>query len=298
MLTNVTRDHLDFHSTVDDYVAAKRDFCYSLVGNERRKAPGTLVYSVDDARAREIGEGFPGRKIATSVAARADVYASGLEATLAGTRFVLHVGDGESTPIHLRLLGSFSASNAVMAAAAGHALGIRIGGIKAGLESVGRVPGRFDAFGGRTKPLAVVDYSHTPDSLDQTLAFCRALGPRRLIVVFGCGGDRDRGKRPLMGEIAQRHADTCYVTSDNPRTEDPLAIIEDILAGMNRGKPGVVVEPNRRSAIQAAIREARLGDLVAICGKGHEDYQIVGAKREHFDDREEAERALSAWGAT
>jgi UDP-N-acetylmuramoyl-L-alanyl-D-glutamate--2,6-diaminopimelate ligase len=297
MLTNVTRDHLDFHPTFDDYLGAKREFCYSLVASSRRKQAGTLVYSVDDERAREIGREFPGRKIATSIATVADVYASALEATLAGTRFVLHLGQRESASIHLQLLGSFSASNAVMAAAAGHALGIGIEGIKAGLESVGRVPGRFDAFGGRTKPLAVVDYSHTPDSLERTLAFCRALGPRRLIVVFGCGGDRDRGKRPLMGEIAQRHADTCYVTSDNPRTEDPTAIIDDILAGMDRKKKGLVVEPDRRKAIHAAIAGAGLGDLVAICGKGHEDYQIVGTKREHFDDREEAERALNAWGA-
>lgn len=298
MLTNVTRDHLDFHPTFDDYLNAKREFCYSLIADGRRKDPGTLVYSIDDAHAREIGTQFPGKKISTSIEGRADVHASDLDATLAGTRFTLHVGGQQSTPIRLRLLGSFSASNAVVAAAAGHAIGIGIDGIKAGLESVERVPGRFDALGGRTKPLAVVDYCHTPDSLERTLAFCRALKPKKLIVVFGCGGDRDRGKRPLMGEIAQRHADTCYLTSDNPRTEDPLAIIDDVLAGMNRRGGGLNVEPNRRKAIHAAIRHAELGDLVAICGKGHEDYQILGTTRQHFDDREEAEHALNMWEPT
>jgi UDP-N-acetylmuramoyl-L-alanyl-D-glutamate--2,6-diaminopimelate ligase len=219
-----------------------------------------------------------------------------VRATLQGTRFVLHAG-GNKTSVNLKLLGSFSAANAVMAAAAAHVLGIRLDDIQTGLESVDQVPGRFQALGGGDKPLAIVDYSHTPDSLELTLEFCRALRPKRLIVVFGCGGDRDRGKRPLMGEIAQRQADVCFVTSDNPRTENPNSIIEDILGGMIREQSGLVVEPDRRKAILAAIGDAQRGDLVAVCGKGHEDYQIIGAKRHHFDDREEAERALSIWSS-
>jgi UDP-N-acetylmuramoyl-L-alanyl-D-glutamate--2,6-diaminopimelate ligase len=293
MLTNITRDHLDYHSTLDDYVDAKREFCYSLVAEERRKAPGTLVYSRDDERAREIGERFPGKAISTSVHEEADVYASDVSATLEGTRFDLHAGVDEIT-VNLRLIGGFSASNAVMAAAAAHWLGIGLDRVKVGLESVEKVPGRFEALGGDGRPRVVVDYSHTPDSLQRTLEFCRALRPQRLIVVFGCGGDRDRGKRPLMGEIAQKNADVTYVTSDNPRTEDPLKIIEDILDGMDR-TAGVAVESDRREAIRRAIREAGPADLVAICGKGHEDYQIVGTERRHFDDREEAESALRLW---
>ena len=224
------------------------------------------------------------------------MYATDVDATLAGTRFNLHIGDEETT-VSLQLLGRFSASNATMAAAGAHILGLSIDDIKRGLESVDQVPGRFQALGGGEKPIAIVDYSHTPDSLQLTLEFCRALNPRRLIVVFGCGGDRDRGKRPLMGEIAQKNADVCYVTSDNPRTENPNAIIDDILEGMNRGQTGLIVEPDRKKAIDAAIREAGKGDLVAICGKGHEDYQIVGASRHHLDDREEARRSLSQWSS-
>jgi len=294
MLTNITRDHLDYHSTMDDYIDAKREFCYSLIAEDRHKGPGTLVYSLDNQRAREIGHGFPGKVVSTSVREPADVYATGLRATLRGTRFILHAGK-EEIAVDLKLLGSFSASNAVMAAAAAHLLGIELDRIKTGLESVDKVPGRFEALGGGDKPQAIVDYSHTPDSLERTLEFCRALGPQRLIVVFGCGGDRDKGKRPLMGEIAQRHADVCYVTSDNPRTEDPMRIIDDILDGMDRGRGSLVVESDRHKAIHKAIKNARPDDLVAVCGKGHEDYQIIGAKRRYFDDRKEAVDALKLW---
>ncbi len=296
MLTNITRDHLDYHSTMDDYIDAKREFCYSLIAEDRHKDPGTLVYSLDDERARKIGNEFPGGAVSTSIREVADVYGTDVRATLSGTRFVLHAGK-EEIAIDLKLLGSFSASNAVMAAAAGSLLGIGLDRIKSGLESVGKVPGRFEALGGGGKPRAIVDYSHTPDSLERTLEFCRALGPQRLIVVFGCGGDRDKGKRPLMGEIAQRRADVCYVTSDNPRTEDPLRIIDDILEGMDCGRGNLVVEPDRHKAIQEAIRNAGPDDLVAVCGKGHEDYQIVGTKRRHFDDRKEAVNALKLWSS-
>jgi UDP-N-acetylmuramoyl-L-alanyl-D-glutamate--2,6-diaminopimelate ligase len=296
MLTNITRDHLDYHVTFDDYVDAKREFCYSLIADDRTKPPGTLVYSLDDDCARDIGLSFPGDAISTSIKETAAVYASDVDATLKGTSFTLHVGD-KKTKVDLQLLGIFSASNAVMAAAAAHLLGIDIEHIKNGLESVGRVPGRFEALGGKHAPVAIIDYSHTPDSLDRTLTFCRALRPERLAVVFGCGGDRDRGKRPLMGQIAQKHTDTCYVTSDNPRSEDPNSIIHDILGGMDQARGGLVVEPDRKKAIQSAIRDAGPADIVAICGKGHEDYQIVGTKRHHFDDREEAERALSQWSS-
>jgi UDP-N-acetylmuramoyl-L-alanyl-D-glutamate--2,6-diaminopimelate ligase len=297
MLTNITRDHLDFHATFDDYVDAKREFCYSLIADERRKKPGTLIYSLDNDHSSEIGESFPGRALSTSTSRVADVFATDVQATLNGTRFTLHLGKQHDIAVRLKLLGRFSADNAVMAAAAAYELGIDRDAIKRGLESLSQVPGRFEAIGGGVKPLAIVDYSHTPDSLERTLEFCRALRPKRLVAVFGCGGDRDRGKRPLMGSIAQRHSDDTYVTSDNPRTEDPLLIIEDILAGMDRNDKRLVVEPDRKKAIHNAIKNARPGDVVAVCGKGHEDYQIVGTKRHHFDDREEAEHALRTWGS-
>jgi UDP-N-acetylmuramoyl-L-alanyl-D-glutamate--2,6-diaminopimelate ligase len=294
MLTNVTRDHLDYHPTFEDYVDAKREFCYSLVSATRRKPPGTLIYSQDDNVSREIGNGFPGRKCSVSIETRADVFATNVDASLEGTAFDLHL-DGEVVPVSMRLLGRFSAANGVMAAAAAQALGINNADIKSGLEAVSQVPGRFEALGGGGLPVVIVDYSHTPDSLRMTLEFCRGLGPNRLIVVFGCGGDRDRGKRPLMGEIAQAHGDICYVTNDNPRTEDPNAIIEDILKGMDRNAAALRVDADRRRAIKAAIGEAGKEDLVAICGKGHEDYQVIGMTRHHFDDREEAKQALDGW---
>ena len=295
MLTNVTRDHLDYHPTFEDYVGAKREFCDSLVSKDRRKKDGILAYSVDNEHSREIGEGFRGKKITVSAETAADVFATDVRANLLGTRFVLNIAGRKPAEINLKLLGLFSVSNAVLAAAGAHALDIEVDGIKAGLEAVGRVPGRFEAIGGGSRPHVIVDYSHTPDSLERTLLFCRALEPKRIIAVFGCGGDRDRGKRPLMGEIAQRIAHVCIVTSDNPRSEDPSKIIEDILSGMDRKRPGLVVEADRRAAIFKAVSMARPGDVVAICGKGHEDYQIIGTKRYHFDDGEEARKALEQW---
>ncbi len=298
MLTNITRDHLDFHPTFEDYVSAKREFCYSLVSKDRKKKDGVLVYSQDNDHAREIGEGFTGRKIVTSTEEAADVCATDVHATLQSTRFVLRVKGEKPVEVNLKLLGSFSVANAVLAAGGAHVLGIEAEGIKAGLEAIDRVPGRFEAIGGGSRPLVIVDYSHTPDSLERTLLFCRVLQPKRLIAVFGCGGDRDRGKRPLMGEIAQRISHICYVTSDNPRSEDPLKIVDDVLSGMDRKRLGLFIEIDRREAIRAAVRAARVGDIVAVCGKGHEDYQIVGTTRYHFDDREEAQKALVEWRAS
>ncbi len=297
MLTNVTRDHLDFHRTFEDYLGAKREFCESLIAKSRKKKEGVLVYSIDNEHSRDIGESFRGHKVSTSIEEQADVFATEVRADLQGTRFLLHIKGKQSVEVNLKLLGSFSVSNAVLAAAGAHVLGIEIEGIKAGLEAVARVPGRFEALGGGPRPHVIVDYSHTPDSLERMLLFCRALNPKRLIAVFGCGGDRDRGKRPLMGEIARRISHVCFVTSDNPRTEDPAQIVDEILAGVDRKRPGLFVEIDRRKAIREAVRMARPGDVVAICGKGHEDYQIIGTTRHHFDDREEAEKALEEWQA-
>jgi len=297
MLTNITRDHLDYHPTFEDYVAAKTQFVYSLIDQGRLKPAGTLIYSLDNDESQRIGGSFPGHKVSTSIEGPADVYADHIEATLVDTRFRLHMGS-EQVDVKLNLLGAFSVANAVMAAAGARVLGIDANAIRRGLESVPGVPGRFEALGGGERPAVIVDYSHTPDSLERTLEFCRELHPRRLIAVFGCGGDRDKGKRPLMGGIAQRIADVCYVTSDNPRTEDPDRIIDDILAGMDRAAAGLHVQADRRKAIAQAIGEAAGGELVAICGKGHEDYQIIGTVKHHFDDREEATKALDEWSKT
>ncbi len=297
MLTNITRDHLDYHPSFEDYVDTKRGFCLSLESPGRSKENGTLVYSLDNDQSRKIGEEFTGRKVSISAEQAGDVFATDVRATINGTRFTLNTKGEEPVEIDLKLLGTFSVSNAVMAAAGARLLGINHNHIKQGLESVKRVPGRFEAIGGGSRPLVIIDYSHTPDSLELTLSFCLGLNPERLIAVFGCGGDRDRGKRPIMGEIAQRLSNVCFVTSDNPRSEDPHEIIDNIVDGMDRQAKGFFVEIDRRKAISRAIESAKPGDVVAICGKGHEDYQIIGSTRHHFDDAEEAGKALETWKA-
>jgi UDP-N-acetylmuramoyl-L-alanyl-D-glutamate--2,6-diaminopimelate ligase len=295
ILTNVTRDHLDYHRTLEDYISAKREFCMSLAKAGRKKGRGKLVYSMDDAIARNLGNDFPGESVSVGLSDEADVFATDVEAHLTGTWFTMHLGPGTSVPVHLRLLGRFNVYNALLAAAAARLAGIKADAIKMGLEALEGVPGRFEAIGGKGRPLVVIDYSHTPDSLERFLNSCLDLKPDRLITVFGCGGDRDKGKRPLMGKIVQDLSDTYYVTSDNPRSENPEEIIEDILSGMDRSASGLFVEIDRRKAIQEAIHGAGTKDMVAVCGKGHEDYQIIGDRKIHFKDREEAEKALEEW---
>jgi UDP-N-acetylmuramoyl-L-alanyl-D-glutamate--2,6-diaminopimelate ligase len=299
ILTNVTHDHLDYHKTIEDYRAAKREFCDSLVAGNRRKPAGTLVYFHDDPVAREIGEHFSGKKLSVAVAEggreAADVYAAEVEATLNGTAFTLNIGDDVEFRVNMKLLGSFCATNAALAAGGARATGIGPQAIKNGLESIGRIPGRFDAIGGGAKPAVVIDYSHTPDSMERVLQTCRGLNPGRLTTVFGCGGDRDRSKRPSMGRVAQSLSDFVYVTTDNPRTEPVEAIVDDILSGMDRDAADFVVDLDRSRAIQNAIAAAGEGDVVVLLGKGVEECQIVGLDRLPFSDHEEAKRALKEW---
>lgn len=296
ILTNVTRDHLDYHHTIEDYRLAKREFCDALVGEHRHKPDGMLVYCVDDEIARQIGEGFAGDKMTVSTGTPADVYADNVRATLDATRFDLHIG-GESTAIEMSLLGAFCATNAALAAAGATALGIELGAIQAGLQSITQIPGRFEALGGSGRPVVIVDYSHTPDAMRRVLETCRALGPKRLATVFGCGGDRDRSKRPLMGAVATELSDVVYVTMDNPRSESVDDIIAEIVAGAVVGGADVRVQVDRATAIAEAVSSSRGGDVVALLGKGHEDYQLVGEDRLYFSDKEQAEGALQKWRA-
>jgi len=186
--------------------------------------------------------------------------------------------------------------NGLAAAAAAVALNIDMGAIKRGLEKVAEVPGRFQVVSRGEGPVVIVDYAHTPDALERLLRFCRELSPKKLITVFGCGGDRDRGKRPLMGRISYELSDLVIVTDDNPRTEDPERIVEEILAGVPSAVESVKVIRDRREAIHRAVEEARDGDIVAIAGKGHETEQIVGTKRIHFSDVEVAREAFERLG--
>jgi UDP-N-acetylmuramoyl-L-alanyl-D-glutamate--2,6-diaminopimelate ligase len=295
MLTNVTHDHLDYHSSMEDYKAAKAEFCYSLNAAGRRKPAGTLVYWSDDPNAREIGSRFSGRRIAVGTTQDADWRVRNVEVSLDGTRFSLELPDGERADVAMRLRGAFVPANAALAAAGASAMGASLASVRAGLESVDRIPGRFEALGGGNRPVVVIDYAHTPDGFERVLGTCQSLKPKRIITVFGCGGDRDKTKRPIMGTIAQRVSDRVYLTTDNPRSEH----VEDIIADIRRGmkEENVVVELDRARAIRSAIQECRPGELVALLGKGHEDYQIIGAEKLPWSDRRAAEEGLAQWSA-
>ncbi len=293
VFTNISRDHLDYHRTFDNYLEAKKIFLRSLSAPDRVKDSGTLVYNIDDPVVRKVGEAFEGPKLSFGLEAEADVRAGNVRANLTGTSFELHMGK-ETVEVNLDLLGSFNVHNAIAAAAAASSLNIPAGNIVEGLRKMKGVPGRFQVVSTKNQPgpTVVVDYAHTPDALKNILQFCAELGAGRVITVFGCGGDRDRGKRPIMGGIAFELSDLVYVTSDNPRTEAPLSIIEDITEVLKGGEEKVKVIADRREAIREAIIGAQETDLVVVAGKGHEVYQIIGKDKIRFSDAEEALEAL------
>ncbi|HMA77176.1 MAG TPA: UDP-N-acetylmuramoyl-L-alanyl-D-glutamate--2,6-diaminopimelate ligase [Candidatus Krumholzibacteriaceae bacterium] len=293
IFTNISRDHLDYHKTFKSYLDAKKKFVLSLAERERVKEEGKFVYNADDPVVREIGEEFYGRKVSFGVEDDADIKAVNVKTNLKSTSFDLEAED-ETVSIGLNLLGEFSVYNALSAAAASYALDISSDDIRSGLRRVESIPGRFQVVPSRKGPTVVVDYAHTPDALENVLKFCVNLDSERLITVFGCGGDRDRGKRPIMGAIAVRFSDSVYVTTDNPRTEDPHRIIDEILEGIEKDRSEVEVVVDRRDAIRKAVLEAGDNDLVLIAGKGHEEIQIVGRKRFKFSDVSEAQRAIKS----
>ena len=276
-LTNVTRDHLDFHGTLERYVAEKRRL-FDL-------AP-VAVLNVDDpsgaAFARELAEAGA-QPITYALDAAATLRADGVE--LVGDGSTFRVGE---IAIELALPGRFNVRNALAAFGLARALGIDDATIARGLAATRAVPGRMERFGAFGID-AIVDYAHTPDALENVLRAAREMTKRELIVVFGCGGDRDPGKRTQMGEIAARLADRVIVTSDNPRSEDPLAIALSVANGYERTQ----IELDRRSAIRRAIDEAQAGDTVVVAGKGHEAYQIIGDETRAFDDRDEVRIAFA-----
>ncbi len=293
VFTNLSRDHLDYHEDEESYFAAKRSlFTAYLVRG------GAAVINADDARAgqllRAVGAADPWTY--STAGADARVVVRECRQSLAGTSARIDV-DGEVLEFESGLVGEVNLSNTLAAAAAARATGVGIGDIARGLESCRPVPGRLERIG-TSEPPVIVDYAHTPDALDRTLASLRAATNGRLILVFGCGGDRDRGKRSEMGAIADAMSDVAVLTSDNPRGEDAAAIIMDIQAGLacktrlaaaelaGADKAGYMVEPDRRRAIAAALDLAAPGDLVVVAGKGHEDYQELAAgRRIPFDDR-------------
>ncbi len=277
-LTNVTRDHLDFHKTFDAYASAKRRLF--------EMAP-RCVLNVDDHCGERWMRELRVRKpvLSYGIAAPADVRAQSTDVRADGSSFEV---DGQR--FEVRLPGRFNVSNALCAIGIARHLTISDKDSARGLASLERVPGRMEHVRGGGVDV-IVDYAHTPDALENLLRTLRETARGRLLLVFGCGGDRDRGKRPEMGGIAARYADFSYITSDNPRTEDPQSIIADILPGI-AGAPHEA-NADRRAAIEAAVANAQPGDVVAIAGKGHEAYQIVGSHVLPFDDLAVARQALS-----
>lgn len=276
LFTNLTRDHLDYHGTIEEYLEAKLRFVKLL------RDRGTAVTNADDPAWNGVARNAP-KHIGFSVdpARNVDVMARDISLTSEGARFELVAG-GRQAAVRLPLLGDFNVQNAAGAAAVCLALGYDLRQVAEMLSTVPQVPGRLERIA--TEPCPVLrDYAHTPDALERVLRTLRPLVAGRLIVVFGAGGDRDRGKRPEMGDIAQRLADVPVLTSDNPRTEDPDAILDDIAAGMKEGAYRRITD--RRAAIEEALNIAGPGDLVLLAGKGHETYQILGTTKHPFDER-------------
>jgi len=282
VFTNLTQDHLDYHPDMESYFQTKRLLFSSPLTQVR-------VANADDPYGARLASEFPGT--VTFGFGAADYRAADVHTGFTGSDFTAVTPDGEFAT-RVCLPGNFNVMNALGAWAAARALGVPAEVIAAALREAGRVPGRFEPVD-EGQPFAVlVDYSHTPDSLENALRAARELADGRVIAVFGAGGDRDRGKRPLMGEIAAREADVAIVTSDNPRSEDPHAIIGEIVAGMP-GEPEVQVD--RRAAIRHAVELAGPGDVVVIAGKGHEQGQeFAGGRKEPFDDVTVAREALRA----
>ncbi|RZM79400.1 UDP-N-acetylmuramoyl-L-alanyl-D-glutamate--2,6-diaminopimelate ligase [Leptolyngbya iicbica] len=290
VFTNLTQDHLDYHETMDAYFEAKA----LLFSEDYLK--GRAIVNLDDPYGQKLVERLGDRAWSYSVAnSQADLYTSDLTYGANGVQGQLHTPEG-TLPFSLPLVGQFNLSNMLAAVGAALHLGITLEQVGACLPQFGGVPGRMErVVVNPDQPVSViVDYAHTPDSLQNALTAARPFVAGRLICVFGCGGDRDRTKRPQMGKIAYDLADVAIVTSDNPRTEDPQRILDDILAGIPAQLPEEQVVGDRAAAIQSAIAQAQPGDCVLIAGKGHEDYQILGTEKIHFDDREQARAALSA----
>jgi UDP-N-acetylmuramoyl-L-alanyl-D-glutamate--2,6-diaminopimelate ligase len=284
VFTNLSQDHLDFHGTMEAYFDVK-----ARLFTPERAALG--VVGVDDPYGRRLAGSLAIPVITYAVGSDADLPATDVDVRPDGSSFVV---DG----VHVRtaLRGDFNVANCIAALAAARAIGLDLGPAAAALATVEDVPGRMEVIDGGTGFAVVVDYAHTPDSIRVVLRGARSLAAGRVIVVFGCGGDRDRAKRPSMGAAATSTADLAVITSDNPRTEDPLAIIDEIVPGAAEGRGSYVVEPDRRAAIRLALHEARPGDVLVVAGKGHERVQEIGGSTIPFDDRTVVREELAALG--
>lgn len=291
IFTNLTQDHLDFHGTMDRYFASK----HMLFTGANGTPPKFAIVNHDDAYGRKLAT--PNETVRRTYGRRegADLRAVEIKAGFDGLTFVIE-HDGRRTPVHSPMVGTINIYNLLAAFATGLTYGLDPEQMAAQLSTFTAVPGRFERVEEGQPFLVLVDYAHTDDALKNAIAAARELKPKRVITLFGCGGDRDRRKRSLMGMAASEHSDFVILTSDNPRSEDPLAILMDAMVGVRRFDTPHVMEQDRAKAIRLALSEAKAGDVVLIAGKGHETYQILKDRTIHFDDREVAREVLHGFG--
>lgn len=291
IFTNLTRDHLDYHKTFEEYFAAKR----RLFEGTGAAPPATAVINTDDEYGRKLA-GLASRTLTYGLEPGADITTRKPVISLSGIEFTAETPAGK-IEIRSKLVGKPNVYNILAGVGAGVALGLPGEVIAAGIAQLTAVPGRFERVEAGQPFLVIVDYAHTDDALRNLLATAKDLNPNgRIITLFGAGGDRDRTKRPLMGEAAGRLSDIVVLTSDNPRSEDPLLIINDVIVGAQRTKAKLFIEPDRQKAVELALDQARAGDTVLVAGKGHETYQILRDRTIEFDDRAVARRILTQRG--
>lgn len=312
VFTNLTRDHLDYHGDMDSYWSCKKRLFTENLMSGPKKGRALAVINCDDTRGKELAWELKDESSKVEVFELSDnmIRPSNIKCEPSGITGRLSTIKGEFD-FKSSLVGKHNLKNIISATGVGIALNLPLDIIKAGIEDVASIPGRLEAIPNSVGRFIYVDYAHTPDALENVLYSLRSIALRRIICVFGCGGDRDKGKRHQMGEIAGRLCDIAIVTSDNPRTEAPMDIITQVLDGMrktsmleydradidsllnqDKGEKGYVVEPDRKKGIELAVTISRADDIILIAGKGHETYQIIGSKIVSFDDRKEAKTAL------
>ena len=294
VFTNLTQDHLDFHKTFENYLAAKCKLFEQVSAPNQVKDNKGAVINIDDSYGHRVMEKTTAPTITYSTLGKGTLNASDVHMSTKNSQYTVNY-KGESYPVSMNTTGLFNVYNTLAAIGACLQEGISMEAIDTALKTFSSVPGRFELIEEGQDFAVVVDYAHTPDGLQNILETAKAIKENRIIIVFGCGGDRDATKRPIMGRIAAEYGDKIYVTSDNPRTEDPVQIVKDVEVGVKealRNGTSYEVIVDRREAINHAIHDAKAGDIVIIAGKGHENYQILKNKTIHFDDREEARKAL------
>ena len=294
VFTNLTQDHLDFHKTFENYLAAKCKLFEQVSASDQVKDNKGAVINIDDSYGYRVMEKTTAPTITYSTLGKGTLNASDVHMSTKNSQYTVNY-KGESYPVSMNTTGLFNVYNTLAAIGACLQEGISMEAIDTALKTFSSVPGRFELIEEGQDFAVVVDYAHTPDGLQNILETAKAIKENRIIIVFGCGGDRDATKRPIMGRIAAEYGDKIYVTSDNPRTEDPVQIVKDVEVGVKealRDGTSYEVIVDRREAINHAIHDAKAGDIVIIAGKGHENYQILKNETIHFDDREEARKAL------